>query len=133
MNSFPSTLTPKSVKYYYELHIYISLKELRENIYRKMLRLDWIYDFNPFFKKHNIIFKPLQIRIIDQMKKELRKLNWMIENQKDYIYKIKPFRYTQRNYYYPYRNSTKPIITDFNYKMSQKELESIELTSSFLV
>ena len=133
MNSFPSTFTPRFIKHYYELHIYLSLKELREEIYRRMLKLNWVYDFKPFFKKHDITSISLQNRMIVKIQKELKNLTWTMQKQKDHLYKIQPFRYSKKEYYYPYRDCTKPILKDFNYKISPKELESIELTSSFLV
>ena len=63
---------PRFIKHYYQMNIHIALKELREEIYRRMLKLEWVYNFEPFFKKHDITYIPLQNRLIGQIQKELK-------------------------------------------------------------
>ena len=133
MNNFPSILTPRFLKNYYQIHIEISIKELRKDIYRSMLTLNWVYDFDPYFKQYKIKFIPLQERIIDKIRKELKNLHWKLEKKRNNLYKIKPVTLIKYNYSFPYRNTVKPKITEFDYQISKKELESIELTSSFIV
>ena len=93
---------------------------LREDIYLKKLKGDYLYNFDTFFEKYDIKEEKNKETLFRHISKELKKRFWKLEKQSEYIYKL-----TSRvepivmEYYYPYINrGMKP----------NPHLESIELS-----
>ena len=120
MDAFPKIFTPFYEKYFHRLYLNSVLKLLREDIYLKKLKGDYLYNFNIFFEKYDIKEEKNKETLYRHISKELKKRFWKLEKQSEYIYKL-----TSRvepivmEYYYPYINrGMKP----------NPHLESIELS-----
>ena len=120
MDAFPKIFTPFYEKYFHRLYLNSVLKLLREDIYLKKLKGDYLYNFNIFFEKYDIKEEKNKETLFRHISKELKKRFWKLDKHSKYIYKltssVKPI---VMEYYYPYINrGMKP----------NPHLESIELS-----